>query len=696
MSDVSYLIDAQLRLSGGAAGAFNSGMQRSAQAVQNVQQAMSQVSTGFRQMAGGVTDIVDRALSTGARVAAGLTAAGAVGAIAMAKSVGTNLSMLEDKSISMGAVMAAATGQSFATMKAASAGLFEQFEKDAVTAAGSTADFVGVANSLAGPVLGAGKGMGVLHDLTKSAMDAAGPLGISYEQMGSSVTMMLQGMATAHDPLFRAMKSIPSLGIKSTEAFQALSQEAKIATLQAALGNQAFKDGNVAMGQSWTGLRSTLTDVFARMGKFAGLPLFEQAKRGLSRFNDAMISALTDGRLKDVLSTMGMSLATRFGEIGDTLKRIFPDFIGSGEDAITRIGGFVSGALAKVNAGLGWVADHWTEITTGAHAFADAIERGAHRASELVKTLGGGDFAKGLERVAELMVAKQAVSATMPIAGGAITAASGLANVARFAAPMAAAPTAAVGAETAAGGAVAAGGLAGAATAIAAATGAVLAFGAAAVLIGPYISGVWDRVTGALPEAWDRNVLPRIEPLRAALSKMWDALAPIRDALMYVGAALVALPFAPFIAVVTAAAAAIDYCATHADQFTTVLGGMAGALADAADEVSKFINRFKKVLPPSGASPLDVPETYAPADYAGMGGVAMGTGARGGVYGGPMAATPAPKGGGGGGQKVEVTIKWDLGDGNEDAIYVKSKKDIASALKNARQIAKSSTVAGAR
>ena len=60
---------------------------------------------------------------------------------------------------------------------------------------------------------------------------------------------------------FAAMVAIPSLGIKKAEEFNKLNPEKRIAKLEEALQNPAFRDAAQAYGGSWKGLTSTFSDV---------------------------------------------------------------------------------------------------------------------------------------------------------------------------------------------------------------------------------------------------------------------------------------------------------------------------------------------------------------------------------------------------------------------------------------------------
>jgi len=725
VADVVYSIEANLRV--GGQGQFQEGLGRAAKSADSLQGSLKGLAGGAAGVVGGIVDIGMAAVGLGAKVAAGVGGGAIIAAGLATKHIGASLAMLEDKGIQLASVMAASTGIGFAQMQKQSAELFDQFRADAIKSAGETADFVNVASMIAGPIMGAGKSMKDLHDITASVINAAPAMGIKFEQAGSDVMRMLQGVAGVEQPLFRAMVAIPSLGIKKAEEFNKLSPEKRFQKIKEALGNDAFKDAAEAAGNSWTGLMSTLQDVAKTAGGALGAPIFERGKRALDVFTKDLIKGLGPGGMLGInLKEVGNTFASRLDGIGANLRRLVPDISGTLSALVVKFGAIANDGMERVVQGSTWIADHWGEIVSGARAFAQHVRDAADHVAGLVRALGGGDMAKGVERLAEIAVARQAAAGLAPVAGAGIQAAqgaigvgkwaagalggggaaAGAAGVAATAASTAAAAAPAAAAPAAAGLAaipdISAGALAGGGIIDSIAAG-ISSFGAFAAAIPPvaiviaavvgaievlrtnflgmgsWLTGIWDKIQGHAIMLWGS-----LKGLWSALGQLYDAISPV-----------IALIGVQFVAVLGVLGTVLDYGIQALDYLVQtlrlVVNGAtlaAQAIGDMIDGILRKVGAKKGTLAPG--SPLGDKEEYFGGDAQfGTGLVAMGTAASGGAP-----SNTAPKAGSKGGGKVEVTIKWDLGDGNEEAILVRARKDFVRTLHDATSIVRGSVMPG--
>ncbi len=247
---------------------------------------------------------------------------------------------------------------------------------------------------------------------------------------------------------------------------------------------------------------------------------------------------------------------------------------------------------------------------------------------------------------------------------------------------------------TAATGAAAGFSLAG--TALAALASVALAAGAAFVLLEgvfgllrPFVTQV-TQALGKLGEAYDTILAGPMGQLGASLMKLMSSLAPVGELVLVFGAALFSIPFALFTALIGIAGGALVLAGSYAGELAGQLGAMSQALAGAANGISSFIDTImsalarlvgrggKKVLEPG--SPLDAPEVHPEGDYGDSYQIPGATAL---AAAGKKGGKSPHKGGGGGGGKNEIVIKFELGDGNEDALFVRTQKQIRDTLVNA-------------
>jgi hypothetical protein len=720
VADVSYLVEASLKVSGGAAA--ESELIKVAKASDGLGKSFGKMTGGLYEAAGGLANLATSALVTTAKVA-GLAGAVALSAsIGAAHAVGANLSMLEDKSIQLGSVIGAAAEIPFEKAKIASDDLFKEFRRDAISSAGETADFVNVASSIAGPLIGAGLGMNELHELTKSTMAAAPALGIAFDQAGTDVMRMLQGIAGAHEPLFRAMVAIPSLGIKKAEEFNKLSPEKRYEKIAQALGNPAFRDAANMAGQSMTGLLSTTTDVLKNAGSLVGGPLFNLVKKGLGGLTTGGIDLLDDDKFKRSLSRIGGEAEIGFRRIGLQADRIFPDMNLGAKSAVEIIGDLVHSGMDKLVKGSTWLADHWGEIKGYAGEVRDFITDAASKAQDFVKAMGGGDFATGAKHIAEALLAVKAAGMAAPVASGLYSAAQGAYGLV----------TGGAGAVAGAGGAAAtAGGVGASLSAGAAAVGAAAVAALPYVLASAAVAAAVDQATKLYPENKKSGAEQNVDAIKDQLGNAVqagdvEAINAMRQTYLVHIKELYNPNDGD--AIYQAMSAANNYLdsligqaqeSAKANAFDDVTQMMASSIETPTDALVQIYNdaalRQDTAMMQLAAGTLVASQkTAADLEKSGLelvGGLGVFANlfvnetdgmkrmldqhflplGRSVELGARKAKAPDSKGGGG---KQEITIKWDLGDGNDEAIFVRTRRQIVDTLKGATGVVRAGPLPG--
>ena len=714
---IQYDVFASLKVQGGAS--FAADMGKAAGSADELDEALGRARGGAERFGKGLAEIGGMATNVMGKVVAFGTAstlAVAGGSAYAALEVGKNLAMLESKSIQLTSVVAAATEQSFGDVRGETAKLFQQFKADAVVSAGETENFIDTASKIAGPLLGAGKSMDDLRQITKGVIATAPALGVAFEQAGSDVMRMLQGGAGADLPFFQALQSIPSLGIKSAEAFNKMDIDKRIGIIRQALTNPAFLAASDVAGDSFAGLESTTQDLLKTMGGLVVSPVFETTKRGLKGLTTTLMAGLADGgKLRTSLSWLGDTIGVRFEQFQNQLGRIFPDLNGSLADTVDWVNRLADHGLARVVSATGWVADHWPEITSTAREFATWISDASSSAIHLVRTLGGGDLAKGVERAAMLYGGSKVAGPAWAMASGGAQMAQGAVKAGQWAwgalgvgsAATAAAGAAEAGAAGAAAGAAGSGAASGTAAAAGAAAGPVALIAAAVggVLLGAYKvitdSPYWSF--GEYIQVKLANAARSMEPFKASLAALWERMEVLGGALVNLGKA-----FGPFLELMlnlyppvmllvgawTALSAALDPVIEAATYMTEVMRLMANTMTRGAERATTFIDAIADKLgirkkPLEGVEEdLMRNEFGVQPDARFSAPVISSSGAL--SPGSVSPKKPPDKGK----QQVEVTIKWDLGEGNEKAIYVRSRRDISDALQNARSFVRSGPLPG--
>lgn len=408
MSTTRYEIEANLALNG--ADDFKKKADEASLATKRLKEAwggLKSVGSGFDTLASHATSMASAMLSA----ASAVTAVGSAIGLKLAHSVGTGMQELEDKSTQLATIVAAAAEAPFDQARRASSALFDQFRVDAIKSAGATSDYVDVASKISGAVFGAGKGMTELHDMTASVIATAQSFGTTFEQAGSDMMRMLQGGAGSEQPLFRAMVGIPSLGIQKAEEFNKLTSAERYEKLSKALNHPAFLASIEATSDSMTGLLSTAEDVASTIGSTIGGQLYGLVKDGLKWLTDSANRLLEDPTFLGRLSRIGGEAELAFRRIGDRLGTIFPSFDQGANGALDLLTDLSVQGLGKLEEGSKWIVAHWSEIKQFASDTKDTFVALVKQAKSFVETLGGGDFATGAKRIAGAIVATKGIGA---------------------------------------------------------------------------------------------------------------------------------------------------------------------------------------------------------------------------------------------------------------------------------------------
>ena len=697
---IQYDVAAVLKVSGGSV--FAGEMERGAKATDKLHEALEDMHTGARQFGStlvGLTAQVGAFALKASALAGGVIAAGATFATV---NVAKNLSLLEDKGIQLSGVLGAVMEVPFERAQVVSRELFEQFRKDALTSAGETQNFVETAALIAGPILGAGKAMSDVHDITKAAVESAGAFNVALKDVGGQVSKILQGGAGADSPLFQAMRSIPALKIPAAEEFNKLDPAKKVEMLQSALASPSFVSAARAAGDTLTGLISTTQDLSKSAGGIVLEPVFKRAKIALGDFTQGVIGSLgPGGKARHALELWGYDLGSQFTNLRTAVQRVFPDMEGSIVGLINGLRVATNGGMNLLVAGVDRLASSWPRIVSVAREMASEIKDSADHAIRLVTLLGGGDVITGVQRAAGIMGAGRTALAVAPAVSGAIQAGQGAYKLGAWALGSgagAAAGGVAAGTEAGAGAGAAATGVAAGGGAVAAASVAGVAAWLTAVVMGaihvvkdsPYLDiGSWIDNKMAYASA-------RFEVLKTAFGGLVDSGGQLWDAVVRVGESFkpfleillhFQLPILAVVAAWTALNGALPYVIDGLTKVVNLLNMVTQGWIGIANTFGGLVDKVARKLGIGGVH-LNPIEDEAP-DRDHIGGkddnfVRYATGTT--LTAGSTKRPPpnAAK------QTVEVIVKFDLGDGDEDAIFLRTRRDIAERLKNVNNFQRTS------
>lgn len=250
---------------------------------------------------------------------------------------------------------------------------------------------------------------------------------------------------------------------------------------------------------------------------------------------------------------------------------------------------------------------------------------------------------------------------------------------------------------TATGGAAAAGGGAAAATAGVSAGAAMATVGAVLAGIAVLGAAAWKTfesfpVLGqTLREAWDsvgyrwKAFKGQGEELSVAMGRLYNAAKPLYEAGLVPMAAIIGGPLTLVIIGAT----------TVLDGLVSVMTALAMMGTDAANAMAALITTMKDKLGIKDPPALDPTEDTGDVDKHSYG-ITGFTPIAGDTTSAAMreAFAPKKKAPDKATAKVVVELKWELGEGNEDAIFVKTRKDILDMFRGAAGTQRTSRLAG--
>ena len=328
--------------------------------------------------------------------------------------------------------------ETFAEAMGLAAESYERLRVMAVQSPATTFDLVNIFQGVLG-FQKAGVSLEAMEQMTARVAVAAGALGVDFAQAQRDIAAMASGVAGNDVALFRMLRTSGAL-TQSTEEWNALVKNdaaRAFVVLQEALSK--FDDASVAVGNSWAGITSTLSDVGQVLGATARGPVFNRLKSALRNVAQAAIDNFT--QLNAVFERIGASAlrflnpAITFIEHGIVNLIENADQIPAKFDAIRARAAAIADTLAKVIAVKFAVS---MAMMTGGAALsaAPALTSG-------ITALGGAAVSAGTGLVnlfsnfAPIMIRLMTVTATF-LTGGAVmsTLLAGLASAAAFIVPI--------------------------------------------------------------------------------------------------------------------------------------------------------------------------------------------------------------------------------------------------------------------
>lgn len=328
--------------------------------------------------------------------------------------------------------------ETFAEAMGLAADSYDRLRVMAVQSPATTFDLVNIFQG----VLAFGQAGVALEDmerLTARVAVAAGALGVDFEQAQRDIAAMASGVAGTDVKLFRMLRTSGAL-TQTTQEWNALvASDAPRAFLVLQEALSKFDDASVAVGNSWEGITSTLSDVGQVLGATARGPVFNRLKSALRNVAQAAIDNF--GELNAVFERIGaaalrhLNPAITFIENGIVNLIENADQIPAKFDAIRARAAAIADTLAKVIAVKFAVS---MAMMTGGAALsaAPALTSGITALGGAAVTAGTG-LMNIFSNFAPIMIRLMTVTATF-LTGGAVmsTLLAGLASAAAFIVPI--------------------------------------------------------------------------------------------------------------------------------------------------------------------------------------------------------------------------------------------------------------------
>jgi hypothetical protein len=303
--------------------------------------------------------------------------------------IGFNAEM-EQLRINLGAVVQMNLGGTFQQAQKDAAGMFEEFQKFAMTTPLMTKDIVEFGNTISAAVLTKGGSLKDFVEITERGAVAAQVLapGKGGAYAGVEMQHLLAGDISSRMVFINSLMASTLAKHKMTkEQFKQLGDSDRIALIKEALNNPGLRDATKGMERSFEGVWSTFKDnVQIALGK-VGLPLFKELTKEISGWVALM------ERNKGSLESFGK----QFGEAMVTAFRFGKDFITGLVEHKTLIltlagawGGMkmLRGGIGMASGMAGGLGDIWANLTGPAKAGASALETMTSRITGAMGVVG--------------------------------------------------------------------------------------------------------------------------------------------------------------------------------------------------------------------------------------------------------------------------------------------------------------------
>lgn len=475
MSDVTYKVDAQLRIN-------------AANAVRGIRSASSAVDRLRERFASAksASDGLVRSMLATAGAYAALNAATSI-IRSSVSGVFEYANVVEQASIQIATLSNRIEGIPFGEAEQRARGFIERLEDLAIDSPATGRDLIRLFQGLSGPIARVTGEMEGALVVSQQLANTASALGVDYEQAGRDFRAMLEGRAGVDVLLFSRLRSVGAIS-ETTEAFNAMAQ-ANPAEAYERLRTilEGYNVAAARQGRSLDGLRSSFESLYNRALLSAAEPIVNRYKTFLSNVNDRLLANMD--RFRGGLGRVGEA-------IGRQLDALF----------------------SRILAGLDYVIANWDRIVT-------RMERAVYRVGEFVRALPG--LAKGLVAVAG---ARMGARAALGIGGGVLGAIGGTNAVGGVLHSLVGAVTSIASASAATGPLDALMGIFSSPFAIAGTVLKVVAFVGIFALLGTMMA-VGAAIARELTENWSywaevwrREVSPLIALLRAEFIRLWREL----------------------------------------------------------------------------------------------------------------------------------------------------------------------------
>lgn len=316
-------------------------------------------------------------------------------------------SSIEQSTISLAAQKQLLVGGGWSAAMTEANGLFTEYQQVAKASVGTTQDFLEMHQGIAASAYRAGMGLKDLKEMTVGATVAAAALGERADQVSFDIKSMLSGQVQQRDRTAQILLASQGIG---QDQFNHMTGKLRNAVILKALNDPALKNAARAMGNSFSGVTSTLEDnIKITMGK-VGLPLFKAITKEVEKWN-AWIEA-NPQKIAEFAEKFSSALIAGFNAVKSAISWVVENkdlLLKLAEAAMVgKVAGMFGGgpvglAAAATYAGASWIAGRVDQQQSV--ELADATDRSsaANALAYQGSRLGGG---QGIQqaRMAQLMI----------------------------------------------------------------------------------------------------------------------------------------------------------------------------------------------------------------------------------------------------------------------------------------------------